>query len=667
MLGSKPSLAVGIMTEGLFWSEAPPPSGRKTGEPVQLNKIRSAHSDWRFAGTFPELTGPVAIDLETKDPELKIRGPGWPFGPGHGYPVGVAVSWAGGTAYYPTAHEGGDNAEDPDQVWRWLAAQVAKPDVTMIAANAAYDQGWMSTMGAVPHNDPIDIQSMAALLDENRLAYSLDSLGLDEFGVGKDTELLDLAAAEAGLARVKDSLWRLPARFVGPYAERDADLTLRLYHCFKDRLELENLMRAFDVERRVMAVAFRMRQAGVRVDVDQAERVSERLKAKEEEQIAYIKSLSGVTVDAWGTDSVARALETEGVVAPRTSKGNVSVTREWLASIKTPIATAMLAVRRYNKARTTFVDGHVLHHAVNGRVHAEFHALRREDSDGSGYGTVTGRFSVSNPGLQQIPARDEEICTLVRSLFLPETGERWASADYASQEPRLIVHFAAKAECRGAAETVEAYQRDPKTDFHAWVARLAGITRSEAKTINLGLGYGMGGATLCHHLGLPTEYTKIRGVMWEVAGEAGQRLFNLYHEKVPFVKALTDMVSAAADTRGYVVTLNGRRCRFPERNGFRAFTHKALNRLIQGSAADQLKRAMVAVYESEGWVPLVTVHDELGFSVSNDRQADRITEIMENAVRLEVPVVADTKVVNNWGEAKVDPDRMARWVEKEAA
>ena len=310
-----------------------------------------------------------------------------------------------------------------------------------------------------------------------------------------------------------------------------------------------------------------------------------------------------------------------------------------------------MKIRELDKAHSTFIDT-IVKHAHNGRIHADIRQLKGETG-----GTVTGRLSMSNPNLQQVPARDKELGPMIRSLFLPEKGEKWCSADFSQQEPRILTHFAYRSRYEGVDPIAEAFIAG-EADFHQEVANLAGIDRKTAKTIGLGIMYGMGKGKLADQLGV------------DVA-EAGEILmrFNTY---APFVRQMADTVMRSATTRGYIKTLLGRRCHFDmweprqygtgrpmkykeamhEYNGDikRAFVYKALNKLIQGSAADMTKKAMLDCYNAS-YTPLLQVHDELVFSVSSKEEVKALTEIMENAVKLEVPNKVDAEIGKNWGDS----------------
>jgi DNA polymerase I-like protein with 3'-5' exonuclease and polymerase domains len=269
---------------------------------------------------------------------------------------------------------------------------------------------------------------------------------------------------------------------------------------------------------------------------------------------------------------------------------------------------------------------------------------------------------MAQPNLQQVPARHEIIGPLVRSLFLPEEGELWAANDFSSQEPRLLVHYATLLGLAGADTMANAYKEDPDTDFHQMVADMAGIERKQAKTIGLGLMYGMGKNKLAKELDLPVD-------------EAGELISN-FHNKVPFLRGTVDTVMRRIEnpaSGGAIRTLLGRKCRFPlwEPSAWgvnkalpfeqavvaygtrikRAGTYKGLNRLIQGSAADQTKAAMVALHEA-GFRILLQVHDEIAVSVKNKDEAEAAAEIMRKAVDLEVPSKVDVELGTSWGQAK---------------
>tara|TARA_R110000772_G_scaffold1863_7_gene6332 strand:- start:2641 stop:4521 length:1881 start_codon:yes stop_codon:yes gene_type:complete len=597
---------------------------------------------------YPDLSEAreVSIDLETCDPNLTSRGSGWPRK--DGYVIGIAVAVDGAAWYFPIRHDNGSNL-DVKQTLRWLA-DVCSVERDYIMHNAMYDLGWLWAEGIEVKGRIVDTMIVAALVDENRFSYALNALGRDYLNERKSEKDLYEAANSFGV-NAKSEMWKLPAHFVGAYAEQDAALTLKLWQFFKGIIVKEDIADIFDLELQVLKVVFDMRKKGVRVDLEKAEELKVYLQREEEK---VLQESGGTNIDIWAAASIAKAFDAEGLTYPKTPKsGQPSFTKNFLANHAHALPQAVVRARELNKARTTFIDT-IIKHQHNGRIHAEAHSLRSDDG-----GTVTGRFSYSNPNLQQVPARNAEIGPMIRGLFLPEVGELWGAFDYSSQEPRLVVHYSSLLKLTGAQEFADQYNVDATTDFHQMAADIVGVPRKQAKDINLGLFYGMGKNKLAEQLGL--EY------------EDAKDLFKEYHGKVPFVQQLADYVVNRASNKGLIRTLLGRKCRFDkwEPNAYglykpqtyedayaehgpaikRAFTYKALNRLIQGSAADQTKAAMVALHK-EGITPLIQVHDELDISVAEPETASIIQEIMETCVDMQIPSVVDAEFGPSWGEAK---------------
>jgi DNA polymerase I-like protein with 3'-5' exonuclease and polymerase domains len=608
-------------------------------------------SEWVAPTEYPNLKGAreIAIDLETRDPDLERLGPGWPMR--NGEIIGVAVAVDGGQWYFPIAHSMGPNL-DKRMTLEWLKEVCSDPHATYVFHNAQYDLGWLSTCGIYPAGRIVDTMVAAPLLDENRFSYSLNNLLKDYLGESKSERDLRAAAKEFGL-NPKSDMHKLPAIYVGAYAEQDAGGTLRLWQRLHPLIIQEDLHEIFELECDLIPVIHKMRERGVRVDVEKAKLCGAQLEQQEKEALLKVKAETGVDVEIWAAASIAKAFDALGLPYARTAKTEApSFTKAFLKEHPHPVAQAIVHARELNKARTTFIDT-IMEHNHNGRIHAEFHQLRSDDG-----GTVTGRFSCSNPNLQQIPSHNPMVGPLIRGLFLPEEGQVWGAFDYSSQEPRLVAHYAHLMEFPGADKFHAAYKENPRTDFHQIAADLVGVKRKAAKAINLGLFYGMGKGKLADQLGLPIE-------------EANE-LFSKYHASVPFVRRLSDYCMQRAEQRGVIRTLLGRKCHFdkwePRRFGVhspkshaealneygpeikRAFTYKALNKLIQGSAADQTKKAMLELYRA-GILPLLQMHDELDTSLESPEQGAKVVEIMENCVQLEVPSIVDAAYGATWGEA----------------
>ena len=599
----------------------------------------------------------IAIDCETYDPNLLTNGPGGVRKDGSLIGISVAAN-TGFRGYFPIGHAGEGNL-NRNRVLQWAKATF-ETGIDKVGANILYDLEWLRTVGIEVKGNKYDIQVAEPLLDEERKeGYSLDILSKRYLGRGKDESLLN-AAAQAYNINPKKEMYKLPAHYVGEYAEIDAVNTLEIFKKQLPLLEEQDLMGIFKLETDLIPLILDMRFKGVRIDINKAEKLNKRYKKEESRLLKYLREFAGFAVEPWSNQQLGVVCERNKIWFPHTQAGNPSFTGDFLSTSKEMFLTSVSEYRKVNKMRRDFIDKVCLKMNVNGRIHAQFHQLRK-DSDG----TRTGRFSSSNPNLQQIPARDEYWGPLIRSLFLPEKDNTWFRLDYNQQEPRMLVHYARLRAIRGSKEACEAYH-EKDADFHTMVAEMAGIKRKIAKTINLGIMYGMGTFKLGQMLGLNYNDATI--------------LLEKYHEKVPFVKGLMHEASKAVTYRGDIKTLLGRkrhfnfwepsdsRLKWPNKEMplrkedaeeiwkgrplKRAYTHKALNALIQGASADLTKKAMLDLYNELKIVPHLQVHDELDISHIDNPAIKWVTDIMENCVKLEVPLKVSVEKGKSWGEAK---------------
>ena len=665
---------------GMFWEDYAQVRER-------TERVRAAppipETGWVPPREFPDLAGAamLSVDTETKDLNLLTKGPGAARGDGH--LVGIAVGVPEGkTWYFPMRHEVcGELNLDPDAVLRWARDQLCRPGQPKVGANLLYDIEFLQAEG-VPITGPFyDVQVAAPLLDEYRRSYSLDSLAVDHLGEHKvDDVLYDWAWRAYGGKQGRPqagNIYRCPPQLVGPYAQGDVDLPLRIFAQQKRLLQDNDLYDLFMLESRLVPLLAAMRAHGVRVNVDDAQRVGERLAA----QAALLQQELGINVNA--PQEVAALFDRLGLPYPKTAKGNPSFTKQFLTNHSHAVAEKIVALRGLLKNKGTFIDGYIMDHNVNGRLHCQFNQLKSDS-----YGTVSGRFSSSNPNLQNIPSRDDILAPLIRGLFIPEDGCQWRRFDWSQIEYRFLLHFAVG---DSAEQFRQLYRSDPHTDFHVktqeWIADFTGrdLGRKPTKNINFGLVYGMGEPTLANNLGIPLD--------------AARPLFDCYHQTLPFVKETFNLASSLAANRGYVKTILGRKARFElweprkymsdqskadaiaaqglpldwfapvrdidvarERWGAvkRAHTHKALNRVLQGSSADAMKKAMVDMYEGgvfdDTGLPLLTVHDELDFNDPGTAASEagfvEARRIMENCVPLKIPLIADEEVGPDWGHLK---------------
>jgi len=609
----------------------------------------TAQTEWIEPEEYPDLRpyDEIAIDLETRDPDLKTMGSGSVIG--NGEVVGIAVAVPGRKYYFPIAHGSGPNM-DRKKTLEWFKDILAS-EAIKIFHNAMYDVCWIRAMGFKINGLIVDTMIAASLIDENRFRYDLNSLSWDYLGHGKNEVALNEEAKSRGLDP-KSEMWKLPAMYVGSYAEKDAELTLELWQIFKKEIIHQDIESIFNLETDLFPCLVDMRFLGVRVDSDRAALLKQELETEEKKLLSSISKETTIEPQIWAARSIAKVFDKLSLPYERTAKTNSpSFTKNFLQEHEHPVVKMIARAREINKAHTTFIDT-ILRYEHKGRIHADINQIRSDQG-----GTVTGRFSYSNPNLQQLPARNKDLGPMIRSLFLPDEGRTWGCFDYSQQEPRLVVHYASLYKFPSVNDVIDNYENDAAADFHQTVADMAEIPRTQAKTINLGLFYGMGKAKLQAELG--------------VSKDKAAELFDQYHAKVPFVKQIMNAASNRAQERGQIRTLLGRLCRFhlwePNQFGMhkalpheealrehgpgikRAYTYKALNKLIQGSAADMTKKAMLDLYK-EGIVAHIQIHDELCVSVESPEQAKKIIEVMENAVNLEVPNKVDYEKGNTWGD-----------------
>lgn len=598
-------------------------------------------SKWRPPAVLPELDSVISIDLETHDPNIKKSGPGYKRRDGK--VVGVAIADKHHQLYLPFDHFGGDNL-DKQTILSYVKYAINKAD-EIIMANATYDLGWLETLSLSVSCPVRDIQVAEALIDEEKFSYSLDSIAKKYLKKGKKEDGLQNAADTYGI-NAKSDMWKLPARHVGKYAEADARLTYDAYQHQIPILREQGLWTVWELECELIPVLVYMSRMGVPVNLDAAEQLNNDLKIKESALLNEFKNL-----DIWSPQQLGKYCESLGLVVPRTEKGNYSVAKDFLMHCEHPQVKKIQEARSINRLRKVFIEDIILNQNHNGRIHADFRQTASDEG-----GTRSGRLSSSNPNMQQVPKRSD-IGKAIRQLYIAEQDSLWCKADYSSQEPRLQVHYALLGQfgkpLPGAEQALDAFTRGEK--LYTFFEKTTGLPYDTCKMLCLGISYGMGMSKMAKTLGISDEFCKTT-----------MRKFN---KEAPFLKILFDNVMNKASTKGYIKTILGRRARFdfwtndfnntpvktygyakskyPDGQLFRAFCSKALNRLIQGSAADQAKVAMVHAYKA-GMDLRLPVHDEINAMVSDEQESNKLKEIMEQAIPLKVPVVADIDLGGTW-------------------
>jgi DNA polymerase I-like protein with 3'-5' exonuclease and polymerase domains len=634
----------------------------------QLPLITPA-SSWKTLTELPDLrnAGMIAVDTEGRDDGISNgRGSGWPYL--SGFISGVAVAWSGGSFYAPVRHPDSD-CLDSSNVKQWLADHFTTKDLRVVMHHASHDVGWLKAEWGLEtpcHLD--DTEGMAAIIDENRLKYKLDDLCEWRGIAGKDESLLAEAAAAYGVDP-KSGMYRLPARFVGPYAEQDAAATLALARSLDPVLDEEGTRPAYELEMDLVPMVREMRARGIRVDLDAAQKAYVTLIGLRN---AVFKDLCDRLDTRIGMEEIGRTSWLERVFTaqkisfPRTAptknfpNGQASFrsgSLGWMGTHPHWLPQLIVKADRYNNAAEKFVKNFILDYAHKGRLHASINQYRGEEG-----GARTSRFSYSDPALQQMPARDKEITPLIRGCFLPEEEQIWLKADCSQQEYRLIVHFASLVGLHGAAEAAARYRDNPDTDFHKDIQDWGTLDRDGAKSLNFAKAY---------RAGVP----RFAQLLKKDEADA-QEYYDRYDDERPYVRGLAEYCQRLAERRGYLTLIDGARLHFdrweqawrdggysapksleearkawPGQKLRRAFCYHAINSLVQGSAARSVKLWMRACWR-ERIVPLLQVHDDLNLSTDTDRSGVRMAELMHEVSDLKVPVKVALGYGRNWADAK---------------
>lgn len=648
----------------------------------------------------------LGYDVETKDPGLSRKGEGPGYFRGEGHIVGFGFSIEGHRSYYlPIRHEGGGNME-LEPVLRYMRMNAAAFRGELVGANLPYDVQWSECDG-IKFNPAMyrDVQIAEPLINELEMSMHLEDIG-DRRGIkAKNEDLLRAASLEFGLAGkdfkdVKKNLYLLHSKYVGAYCENDAGAPLEILRSQEKDIDKHDLWKIWNLESKVLPVLMKYARRGVLIDTDKLAQIEAWALKQEQEMLAIIKASTGFDIgvgNVWVKEALVPVFKRLGIdltilKTKKSGEFDYQIDQGLFALYKDlPAVKALAWARKVNKLRTTFAFSVRRSLCPDGRIHCKINQIAMEDEDGGQKGARFGRTSCMNPNLQQQPSRDE-FAKEWRSIYIPEPGCIWGCLDYSQQEPRWVTHFAkatyikpgsAMAEelrfagwLQGAAEACQAYWDNPLLDNHTFMAELTGLKRSHAKIVYLGLCYGEGGAKLCHDLGLATAwavYVKGRGKKvfqtqedamafcaqsgirpkyWECAGEDGQKILDTFDQRAPFIRQLSAVFKYMAETRGWIRTWGGRILHFPRRaDGSYDWTHKALNRGIQGTSADQNKEAMVCLDEQmpELWMQL-PVHDELDGSFESVEQGKKAKKIMAECMgETHVPFRVDDEYGANWG------------------
>lgn len=621
---------------GFFWEPFKYQSAKRVAKDAAAPRIPPPIpiTGWKPPTTFPDLSRAkvIGLDTETCDPELREKGPGVRRG---AYICGVSVATEDFSAYYPIKHSiEQHNNLDPEKVFRWLRVELGRASQPKVGANLLYDLDFLAEAKVEVKGDFYDVQYADPLIDEYCMSYSLDAIAKRRIGAQKEGSLLYQWCADAYGGAVDDgqreNIWRSPPSLVGPYAEADARLPVQIMRKQFELMRASNVMPIFNMECGLIPLLLQMRRRGVLIDLKRAQEIDDELSAlidtKQKE----------VGIDVYAGAQIATLCDREGILYPRTEpsdahpNGQPSFVKDWLSKHDHPAMRNISELRGFYKLRDTFMRGHLLGSHINGRVHCSLHPLRTDDK-----GTVAGRFSASNPNLQQIPMRDPYWGPRIRSAFIPSEGRAWMKNDLSQIEFRLGAHFGVG---QNAAEVRAQYVEDPKTDFYQIAVEMTELPRPESKSLSLGTLYGM----------RPKKFARVTGKSLSEA----KKLFREFNERMPFMHETFEAVQKEAEQMGFVRTIGGRVCHLNK-----GFEYKSLNRKLQGSCADWIKKSMLEAYKRGLFEELelyLTVHDELDEGVlptkAGAEASKELVEVLCSAYPLTVPVLAGVDVGRSWGE-----------------
>ena len=623
-------------------------------------------STWVAPKDFPNLSGEktIGLDIESCDPQLTTKGPG--FIRGDAKVAGISVATLDAAWYFPIGHLSGGNM-DRGAVTSFVRDLVSNSDRFVCGANLQYELEGLASEDIDIKCKLIDVQIAEALIDEESETTKLEALCQKYLGTHKDETLLKQAAEAQGFKDIKANLWKLHPKYVGPYAEYDAQGPLHIFRKQLIQLREESLEPIFQLESELLPILWMMRRRGIRMNVEAAEALSKSLATKENELRKQMEIKYGCRIDEWSGGMLAAACDRLGIKYPRTEAGNPSFTADYIEGTIHPFLDDISDLRELSKLKDTFVDGWILKNLVGEYIHPQWRQIATDEG-----GTRTGRMAAANPNPQQVPAgkyrktgKPNDIGAMIRACFIPHRdGLKWAKYDYSEQEPRILTHYAALCKFQGAEEVAAKYRADRAFKIYPFMMEISGLDKRPAKDCYLGRCYGMGIKKLAY------KFNK--------SEDEAREILKKFDAGVPFVKEIADSAMAAANERGYVKTLLGRRRHFnlfepvesfkmrqqgmdvtpvrreaAEQKWFglklkRANTHKALNAIIQGSGADMAKASMVQVFQQLREFPYMQVHDELNYGIEGEGDAGDIHKIVESCIPMQVPIVSNMEIGEHW-------------------
>lgn len=620
----------------------------------------------------------LAVDIETRDPNLSVLGPGGVRK--DGYVICISIHDGTETKVYDLEQDNLD--EFPIELYQ---------NSDIIGANVLYDVEWIHAhYGVKPNGRIIDVQLAERILKPNSKSVKLERLSRKYLGVSKQFDEIEewwKKNKKKKDGKAIENLHLVPAHLVRKYCKADAEYAYKIWSIQEAALESAETRHIFDRESSVLPVLFEMRLHGVpySAHTQLATELGEQIK----ERNAKLLTAFGIEAEDFNIQkldqkkAVARYCDEHRIAYKKTEKSAVpQFDKKFYKRNPDSIFTDIQKLNEHKKLKHDFIDK-LAAMATDGIMYCVFHPYKSDSN-----GTVTGRFASTNPNLQQIPIRSE-VGKIIRSQFYAPEGYVWVKADYSQQEVRYLVHLGVDYNIEKALEISSDYYADPDLDFYNVVTEIchsAGnkdITRSHSKTLLLGINYGMGVDKLAEDLGVTVAKAK--------------DLKYKFLDAVPLIKEVQSRSSSRVKTDRKITTIAGReipfdrfqrRLTYDQRMAIKeknpedpiltdtftysellekhegsqkfiidnyevAYAYRGLNYIIQGSCADITKQAMINCYK-EGLVPCLTVHDELDFILKDDEtlpsKIETIRRCMEDTYKLHVPMKVDIEVGKSWGE-----------------
>ncbi len=559
--------------------------------------------------------------------------------------VGLSFSTeAGKAAYVPVGHDylGVPQQLDREWVFNQLAPLLEDAGVKKLGQNLKYDANVLANHNVQLRGIVHDTMLESYVLNSTATRHNMDALAKKYLNI-ETIHYEDVA----GKGSKQIPFQQVPLEQAAPYAAEDADITLRLHHKIWPQLQKFTQLTVLyrEIEIPLVAVLSRMEQNGVLVNAEMLSMQSQELATNMARLEERAFELAGHEFNLGSPKQIQQILydELELPVLKKTPKGQPSTAEAVLQELALdyPLPQVILQHRSMSKLKSTYTDR--LPEQINpatGRVHTSYHQAV----------AATGRLSSSDPNLQNIPIKSAE-GRRIRQAFVAEKDHCLLAADYSQIELRIMAHLSGDKNLLGAfSDNLDVHQATAAEVFGLSLDDVSSEQRRSAKAINFGLIYGMSAFGLGRQLGIPR-------------GEA-QSYIDSYFNRYPGVRDYMDSIKDLARKQGYVETLFGRRLYLPEINARNAQRRQyaertAINAPMQGTAADIIKKAMIAtdkwIFESPKPIKMIMqVHDELVFEIDNNFVASakkEIRRLMEQAANLDVPLYVDIGCGVNWDQA----------------